>query len=129
VSWTARLKGIDATITPVMPPRIKTKKKPNMYSSGDAIVGLDPHSVAIQLKIAIPLGMAMLMLATSKRLRLSHGNPVANIWWTQSPKLRNPIPTIDAVRSVYATLPRWAKAETIVETIPNPGRRMMYTSG
>ncbi len=48
--------------------------------------------VAIQEKTWMPEGTATAMLAAEKKARLSAGMPVVNMWCTQSPKLKNPVP-------------------------------------
>jgi hypothetical protein len=49
--------------------------------------------VAIQQKICTPVGIAIIMLMALKKLSLSCGIPVANMWWTQSPNAMNPVST------------------------------------
>ena len=49
------------------------------------------HIVAIQQKICMPLGIAIIMLAAVKKLLPSCGSPVANMWCTHRPKPMKPV--------------------------------------
>lgn len=87
-------------MTPVSPPITKVKMKPSTKSSGVAKIGRPPQIVAIQQKIWMPLGMAIIIEEAVKKLSPSCGRPVANIWCTHRPKERNPIAISDS------TIPR-----------------------
>jgi hypothetical protein len=50
-------------------------------------------SVAMKQKIWTPVGIAIASDAAEKRPSEIPGSPVVNMWCTQSPKLRNPVPT------------------------------------
>jgi hypothetical protein len=67
---------------------------------GAAMTGRPFQTVAIQQKICTPLGMAIIMLAAAKKLRPMMGRPTVYMWWTQRPKLRNPMATMDATMGV-----------------------------
>ena len=47
------------------------------------------HRVASQQKNWMPVGMTIIMLAAVKKLMLSCGRPVANMWCTQTPNPMN----------------------------------------
>ena len=79
VSWTCWSNGTEAIITPVNPPMMNTTTKPSTQSKGTVSRGRPSHRVAIQQKIWIPLGMAIIMLAAVKKLSPSCGRPVANM--------------------------------------------------
>ena len=74
--------------------------KPMTNSSGVWKRGRPRHSDASQQKIWMPDGMAMTMLAAVKYSRPSAGSPVANMWWTQSPKPMKPVATSDITIAV-----------------------------
>lgn len=50
-------------------------------------------SVAIKQKICTPVGIATASEAAENNPSEMPGNPVVNMWCTQSPKLKNPMPT------------------------------------
>ena len=53
------------------------------------------HIVTIQAKNCTPLGIVMSRLTAEKNASASGGRPVANMWWTHTPKLMKPIDTSD----------------------------------
>mgnify|MGYP003960207267 CR=1 FL=1 len=55
-----------ANITPVTPPTVKRKIKPNANNIGVFKLIDPPHIVAIQLNILIPVGTAMIIVAAVK---------------------------------------------------------------
>ena len=74
-----------ASITPVRPPMMKIEEEaedPQHRRLERA--GVRDHIVAIQQKICMPVGIAIMMLAAVKKLSPSCGRPVANMWWTHS---------------------------------------------
>ena len=76
-------------------------KKPQHEQQRRARSAAGPaQSVAIQQKIWMPVGMAIIMLAAVKKLSPSCGRPVANMWCTQSPKPRKPVATSDSTSAV-----------------------------
>jgi hypothetical protein len=50
--------------------------------------------VASQLKILIPVGTAMIIVAAEKYARVSTSIPTVNMWWAQTKKPKIPIVTI-----------------------------------
>ena len=57
--------AFDSTI-PVTPPSVNKKMNPTANSIGVFMVMDPPHMVAIQLKILMPVGTAMIMVAAIK---------------------------------------------------------------
>jgi hypothetical protein len=55
-----------ARIKPVTPPPVKRNKNPIAYNIGVARIIEPPHKVAIQLKILIPVGTAIIIVAAVK---------------------------------------------------------------
>jgi len=53
-------------ITPVSPPIVNKKIKPNTHNKVGLILKLDPCNVAIQLNTLTPVGMAITMVAAVK---------------------------------------------------------------
>ena len=53
-----------------------------------------PHIVAIQLKILIPVGTAITIVAAVKYIFMSTLMPVVNIWCAQTTKPTTPMATI-----------------------------------
>ena len=68
-----------ARITPVSPPRVKRKRKPKAHRAGGVIDRGAPYSVASQLKILIPVGTAMIIVAAVKYARVSTSIPTVNM--------------------------------------------------
>ena len=62
---------------------------PRMKSIGVAKRGRPLQMVASQQKICTPVGIAIIVLVAVKKLAASCGIPVANMWWTHSPKAMN----------------------------------------
>ena len=80
-------------MTPVRPPSTKMNRKPRTNSAGVVSCTLPRAKVAIQANTWMPLGIATAMLAAWKNDSDSCGMPVANMWCTHRPKLRNPVAT------------------------------------
>jgi len=55
-----------AKITPVSPPIVNKKMKPIAHIMAESMVMWDPVVVAIQLKILIPVGIAIIIVAAVK---------------------------------------------------------------
>jgi hypothetical protein len=64
---------------PVKPPKVNKKIKPLAKSIGVFITIRPPNIVAIQLKILIPVGTAIIIVALVKYARVSTSNPTVNI--------------------------------------------------
>ena len=64
-----------AKTTPVTPPTVNRKIKPNAQTIGVLKEIEPPHIVAIHEKILIPVGTAMIMVAAKKYALVSVFNP------------------------------------------------------
>ena len=53
-----------------------------------------PHMVESQLNTLIPVGTAIVMVATPKMLLATGPRPTVNMWCTHTMKPRNPISTV-----------------------------------
>ena len=80
-------------MTPVSPPITKTATPPMPKSIGVEKTTRPASIVARKAKICTPVGMATASEAAEKKASEICGRPVANMWCTQSPKQRNPVPT------------------------------------
>jgi hypothetical protein len=69
-----------AKITPVKPPTVNKKTNPNAHIIGASIEIWAPVIVAIHLKILIPVGIAIIIVAAVKYARVSISIPTVNIW-------------------------------------------------
>ncbi len=78
---------------PESPPMVKVAMSP--AAKWSAVVGrmLPPHSVASQLKIFTPVGMAISMVATEKAASATGPMPAANMWCAHTPKPKKPMST------------------------------------
>ena len=68
-----------ANMTPVTPPRVNKKTNPIAKSIGVSKVRDPPHMVAIQLNIFIPVGTAIIIVASMKYALRSALIPTVNI--------------------------------------------------
>lgn len=65
--------------------------KPMAHIIGESVLVCDPVVVAIHLKILIPVGIAIIMVAAVKYARVSMSIPIVNIWCAHTINPRNPI--------------------------------------
>ena len=80
MSWrTTSNEEFDKTI-PVKPPTVNKKIKPKAHRVGVSYEILDPWIVASHLKILIPVGTAIIIVAAVKYARVSTSIPTTNIW-------------------------------------------------
>jgi hypothetical protein len=68
-----------AKITPVIPPTVNKKTKPKDHKEGVSKDRGDPATVAIHLKILIPVGIAITIVAAVKYARVSTSIPTVNM--------------------------------------------------
>lgn len=61
---------------------------------GESFLMWDPDVVAIHLKILIPVGIAIIIVAAVKYARVSMSIPIVNMWWAHTINPRNPIAII-----------------------------------
>lgn len=64
---------------PVSPPIVNRKINPNLHNIDGLNFSLVPYSVASQLKILIPVGIAIIIVAAVKYARVSTSIPMVNI--------------------------------------------------
>lgn len=82
-------------IIPVKPPIVNKNKNPvNQRTSGLNLLDFIPPNVASHLKILIPVGTAIIMVAEVKYARVSTSIPTVNIWWPQTINPKIPIVNI-----------------------------------
>jgi hypothetical protein len=75
----------------VTPPKVKRKRKPRVHKeTGPQKIGA-PKILANHLKILIPVGTAIIIVALVKYLRVSTSRPTVNMWWAQTTQPRKPI--------------------------------------
>lgn len=80
-----------AKITPVSPPTVNRKTNPKAHIMAESNLICDPEIVAIHLKILIPVGIAIIIVAAVKYARVSMSIPTVNIWCAHTMNPRNPI--------------------------------------
>ena len=68
-----------ARIIPVSPPIVNISRNPIVHSRGVSIELNEEMIVDIQLKILIPVGIAITMVAAVKYARVSISSPTVNI--------------------------------------------------
>ena len=69
-----------ASTTPVNPPTVNKKIKPKAQYSEGLRENRTPCSVPNQLKILIPVGTAIIIVADVKYARVSASIPTVNMW-------------------------------------------------
>ena len=85
---------------PETPPITKTITKPAKKRNGVVNCGRPVQIVAIQANTATALGITMTKLAALKKESDSGGSPVANMWWTQTPKPSTIVVTVASATAV-----------------------------
>ncbi len=86
VSLTWMSRGIIASITPEIPPRVNIVRKPSAKSMAVSRWMTPLHSVASQLKILMPVGTAMIAVVTIIGMRIQDCMPETNMWWAHTVK-------------------------------------------
>ncbi len=71
----------------------------------------------------------MMRLTAENSPKPSTGRPVANMWWTHTPKLMKPMASSARTIQRYPASGRREKTGITVDTIPVAGTNRMYTSG
>ena len=94
VSWNWISSPALANIIPETPPIVNKKIKPIVKSKGGLKFIHPPQMVANQLKILMPVGTAIIIVAEVKYALVSTSKPTVNIWWAQTKKPKIPIDTI-----------------------------------
>jgi len=79
---------------PVKPPTVNKKIKPSAQSIGVSYLILAPWIVANHLKILIPVGTAIIIVAAVKYARVSTSIPTVNIWCAHTMKPKIPMANI-----------------------------------
>ena len=80
-------------MTPERPPMVNSPTRPTAKWSAVVVRMAPPQSVASQLKIFTPVGIAMSIVATENAASATGPIPAANMWWLQTPKPKKPIRT------------------------------------
>jgi cellobiose-specific phosphotransferase system component IIC len=83
-----------AKIIPVTPPIVNKNINPNTKRKGVFNNNRPPHNVANQLKILIPVGTAIIIVAAVKYALVSTSKPTVYIWCAQTIKPKIPIDSI-----------------------------------
>jgi hypothetical protein len=81
-------------IIPVKPPNVNKNIKPLANNIGVVKTISPPNIVAIQLKILIPVGTAMIIVAAVKYALVSTSNPTVYMWCAHTMKPKKPIESI-----------------------------------
>lgn len=83
-----------ASIIPVNPPTVNKNTNPKAHKIGVLNFKFDPWSVASHLKILIPVGTAIIIVAEVKYARVSMSMPTVNIWCAHTMKPKSPMANI-----------------------------------
>lgn len=94
MSWsTTSSEELDKTI-PVKPPTVNKNTNPNDHIKEGDMMNRTPWKVPSHLKILIPVGTAIIIVAVVKYARVSASMPTVNIWWAQTTNPNTPIASI-----------------------------------
>ena len=88
--------GIEARITPLIPPIRNIDRKPRQKSIGEANEIRPPYMVASQLKNLMPVGMETRKVDTTKNRSMGRLMPTENIWCAQTPRLMKAMAAVAA---------------------------------
>jgi hypothetical protein len=91
VSCCWALCGTIAWVTPDSPPIVNIDTNPIENSIEVVNRSLPPHRVNTQLKILMPVGTAMNIVASAKAERATGPMAEVNMWCAHTPKPMNPI--------------------------------------
>ena len=80
-----------ARTTPVNPPTVNKKINPNAQQREGLKLKRTPWKVPSHLKILIPVGRAMVIVAVVKYDRVSASIPTVNIWWAHTTNPSTPM--------------------------------------
>lgn len=83
-----------AKTTPVSPPSVNKKINPSAHSPDGEKRIHAPCKVPTQLKILIPVGTAIIMVAVVKYARVSASIPTVNMWCAHTTNPKTPIAPI-----------------------------------
>jgi len=79
---------------PVSPPKVKRKINPYTHNNKWLYLNLDPYMLYTQLKILIPVGIAIIIVAIEKYKRVSTSKPTVNMWCAHTKNPNKPIELI-----------------------------------
>lgn len=94
MSWSITSIEEFESIIPVKPPAVNRKINPRAHIIDNSNLIRPPCNVASQLKILMPVGIAIIIVAAVKYARVSTSRPTVNIWCAQTINPRKPIPII-----------------------------------
>jgi hypothetical protein len=80
-----------ARTTPVRPPIVNRNTNPSAHRQAALYVIRVPYVVASHLKILIPVGTAIIIVADVKYARVSTSIPTVNMWCAHTTNPSNPI--------------------------------------
>jgi len=80
-----------ARTTPVNPPTVNKKINPNAQQREGLKLKRTPWKVPSHLKILIPVGTAMIIVAVVKYARVSASIPTVNMWWAHTTNPSTPM--------------------------------------
>src|SRR5437588_10856523 len=106
---------------PVSPATRNWKRKATQNSIGVLNSIWPPHMVASQLKILIPVGTAIAIVDSTKKVFAAELMPTVNMWWAQTLILINPMHTVAATMMGYPKIALREKTGMISEANAKAG--------
>jgi len=101
-------KAEEDKITPLKPPKVNKNKNPKPQKERIEKTP-SPNIDTVQLKILIPVGIAIIIVAAVKYARVSKSILTVNIWWAHTTQ---PNPPIDNIAN---TIPWCPKSPLLLE--------------
>src|SRR6202046_3707280 len=109
---------------PETPPMVKRMMKLAKNMKAVVKIGRPNQIVASQANTPTADGSAMMMEAALKKLSDTPGNPVANMWCTQTPKPSTMVATVANATTLYPTSGRRQNTSKPSDTITIAGSTM-----
>src|SRR3979409_1541078 len=108
-------------MTPGRPAAKNWKRKAMQNSMGVLNSIFPPHMVASQLKILMPVGTAMAMVESTKKVFAFAFMPTVNMWWAHTLMAMNAMQTVAATITGYRKIAFREKTGMISEANANAG--------
>ncbi len=113
--------GTLAVMNPDTPPITNSRIIEEKNRNAVVMTGRPSQIVASHANTATAEGTVITIEAPEKNDSPSPGRPVANIWWTQTPKPRIMVATVDSASSEYPTTGRRQNTGNPSDTMPIAG--------
>ena len=115
-----------ARTTRLRPPIMNRNTNPSAHRQAALYVIRVLYIVASHLKILIPVGTAIIIVADVKHARISTSIPTVSMWCTHNTNPNNPVAIMAKIIPRFPNDSSFPLSwQTMCEIIPNPGRIRM----